>query len=115
MISISVSSSFAHFSRYDVVVMCGGFDAADAQLYVVSAQKQEGQNRLSLEAPAAHRIELIIYIVPKSLPTGRHEPIADHPPFELEVEVKDGTKQIYAAEHDVNAWGGASINLNLEL
>ncbi|MFI3323773.1 MAG: hypothetical protein SNI45_03585 [Rikenellaceae bacterium] len=115
MISISVSSSFALFSRYDLVAMCGGFDAANSQLYVVSEQKQEGQNRLWLEAPAAHRIELIIYVVPKSLPAGRHEAIVDHPPFEIEIAVLDGTKQIYSAEHDVNAWGGAAINLNLEL
>ncbi len=115
MISIDVSTAYQQFARYELVVMCGGFDASGTQLYVVSAQGTEGESRTSLEAAEAHRIELIIYVVPKSLPAGRHELIADHPPFEIDVRVACGTTEIYAAEHDVNAWGGAAIKLNLEL
>ncbi len=119
MIEISIDSSFEGYSHYNTIVMCGGFNASGEQLYVESARKGEGVGegeqltRLSVED--AHRLEVIIYIIPKSTPAGKNIEITDHPPFEAHITIKQGERLIDDQRREINAWGGAAIKLNFEI
>ncbi|MFI3280751.1 MAG: hypothetical protein R3Y44_02135 [Rikenellaceae bacterium] len=115
MINISVESQYDGYSRFEMIAMCGGFDEGSERVYVVSAQKGDGESFTQLEADAAHHIEVIIYFVPKALPQGKNCAIADHPTFEAEVKISSDTKEIYNAVHQINAWGGAAIKLQLNI
>ncbi len=115
MVEIEVESSYSGYSRYNTIIMCGGFDELSSQLYVVSAQKAEAESGVRVEASAAHHIEVIIYFVPKSTPQGKNEAVVDHPPFEAHISIKSGKRALHNKVHQINAWGGAAIKLNLEL
>ncbi len=115
MIEIRVDSQFEHYCRYDVIVMCGGFNKACEQEYVASTQKTNNKGTTLLEVDDAYSIEVIVYIVPISLPEGKNEQIADHLPFEVTLTITSHNKQIYNTIHKINAWGGSSIKLNIDL
>lgn len=115
MIEISIASEFEHYSCYNVIAMCGGFDASGVQLYVASAQKAEGESVTTLKADSAQSIELIIYVVPEVLPPGKNVRLEPYPPYDLQIIIKDDNAQIYSALHSVNVWGGAAVKLNLNL
>lgn len=115
MVEITVDSSYIGYGRYETIIMCGGFDEDSTQLYVTSAQREESQSTLRLEADAAHHIQVIIYFIPKFTPKGKNEPIVDHKPFEAQIKICSKSKSIYDKPHMINAWGGAAIKLNFEL
>ncbi len=114
MINITVESSFERYSHYDVIVMCGGFNTSAEQLYVVSAQKVEGESVTQLCAEEAPQLEVITYIIPRSLPGTKDSPIVDNPPFEALITISSSHKELHRAVHEVNAWGGAAIRLVIE-
>ncbi len=114
MIKINVASSYKRFSHYNTAIMCGGFDEHDQQQYVVSAQGEK-ESRVTLEAPDAHHIDVILYITPQELPKGKNAEIADFPLFDVEVTIDGDNSQLYNDIHQVNVWGGAVINLNIKL
>ncbi len=116
MIQITIESHFEHYSRFNVIAMCGGFDSENNQLYVTSMQKADGESLSQMQTDAAHHIELILYFIPKALPTGKNIAISDHLPFSAMVKVTSDSskKTIYEREHQINAWGGAAIKLNLD-
>ncbi|MFR9602282.1 MAG: hypothetical protein SNG02_00230 [Rikenellaceae bacterium] len=128
MYTIEVESSFEQMWRYNTIVMCGGYGPAPSseQLYVVSKEDiisdienliecepkgYELPRKVTLEAEAAAAIRVIIYVVPHTLPLGRE--VDNFPPFDLYVRITKKSKSIYAAIHEVNQWGGASIEINL--
>ncbi len=116
MIEIAVSSTYDHYSNYNTIIMCGGF-SEQQQLYVVSAQKGEGEERCTLleVSDRVHHIELLIYFVPKSLPQERNATVGYYLPFDATLIVKNGEKELYNAPHKINIWGGGAITLNIEL
>ncbi|MFI3285072.1 MAG: hypothetical protein R3Y08_00295 [Rikenellaceae bacterium] len=115
MIEIIVESNYIGYSRYDTIVVCGGFDTLATQLYLVAAHRAQGENFVRLEAKAASSIETIIYFIPQITPQGKNEPIVDHPPFEAQITIKNGSKILHNRTHQINSWGGAAIKLNFEL
>ncbi len=115
MIEITVESQFKGYSRFNVMVMCGGFNASGDNLYVTSFQGDGNQSVAHLEAEDADKIELITYIIPKSLPKGKNAIVADTPPFTITICVKDKGGVVHSAEHQINGWVGSVVKLNLEI
>ncbi|MFI3292187.1 MAG: hypothetical protein SNG27_01205 [Rikenellaceae bacterium] len=126
MYLIEVESSFEQLWRYNTIVMCGGYSATSEQLYVVSQEdiispedspiesEPEGYElprRVSLKGDKADNIRAIIYVVPHILPLGRG--VEESPDFDLEIKISKGKKIIYNTTHQVNQWGGASIEIKL--
>ncbi|MFI3278572.1 MAG: hypothetical protein SNH13_01380 [Rikenellaceae bacterium] len=126
MYRIDVDCSFESVWRYNMVLMCGGYDATDEQLYVVSRediiaeQGNEGEEvppavllprRITLDAQDAQRIRVILYIVPHTLP--QQKDISQTPPFELTITVENRGDVVYHRVHHVDQWSGDSIEINL--
>ncbi len=115
MIDITVICDFERYSHFNTIIVCGGFDTADNQLYLASSNKAEGESTTLLSCEDAHRIEVIVYIIPKSLPGGKDEAIENFPPFEARVTIENQTNQIHNKLHSVNGWGGAVVHLKVTL
>ncbi len=130
MYTIDVWSDFEELFRYNILLTCAGFDAADEQLYVVGCERVynetittkivptppppegfETGEVLSLEAGEAERIHIILYVITNTLPARRQ--ISDFPPFDIQVRVTKEGGVIYDTTHKVNQWGGESINIKL--
>ncbi len=122
--SVALNSSFAELWRYNIAVVVAGFDADGEQLEVKSAQSHiadvganlkvapEGYNRhrsLSVVSVPCESVEVLIYIIPHTLPSAKD--IADAKPFNIHVTVSRGELSIHDAQHSVNQWSGDSITL----
>ncbi|MFR9523664.1 MAG: hypothetical protein SNH94_03735 [Rikenellaceae bacterium] len=117
MIQIKIASSAQHYTDCETIAMCGGYSPTSELIYVASARSgEQGQGEaITLQAQDAHHIEVVVYFVPKALPKGKNIPIKSREPFEANITISQGTRELYYAEHDINAWGGAAIKLNFEL
>ncbi len=126
MYTIEVECSYEQLWRYNTIIMCGGFSTKDEQLYVESTKDIisdventiecapadfELPRKVTLRVDKADHIRAIIYVIPHILPLGRD--VDENPPFDIEVTITKGTKKIYATPHQVNQWGGASIEIKL--
>ncbi|MFI3302075.1 MAG: hypothetical protein SNH35_04460 [Rikenellaceae bacterium] len=126
MYTIEVKSSFEQLWRYNTIIMCGGFSPDDELLYVVSTKDiiSDMENPIEsapadftlprsvmLNADDAEHIRTIIYITPHTLPLGRE--VKENPPFDVDVTITKDLKNIYSSKHQVNQWGGASIEIKL--
>ncbi len=128
MYKIDVESDFEQLWRYNTIVMCGGYDSppSSQQLYVVSSKDiiSDIENpiecepvgytlprRVTLEAEAADHIRVIVYVIPHTLPLGRE--VEHYPSFDVDVKISRMGESIYHATHNVNQWGGASIEIKL--
>ncbi len=124
--TIRLRSSFAELWRYNVVVECGGFDAAGARICFASAQSVIAPVGSALtQAPAEPRhpreltvgtepcdsIAAYIYVIPNTLPISRE--VQECRAFDLKVRVAADGDTVYDAVHKVNQWGGASIEIKL--
>lgn len=122
--SVALNSSFAELWRYNIAVVVAGFDADGEQLEVKSAQSHiadvganlkvapEGYNRhrsLSVVSVPCESVEVLIYIIPHTLPSAKD--IADAKPFNIHVTVSRSERSIHDAQHSVNQWSGDSITL----
>ncbi len=105
MYKIELNSDFVELSRYKFVVTCAGYDAEGAELYV------DGNVGMSLECGDASSLQVIVYAVTESLPEDRL--IVNSPPFALNVTITRLGEVIYDKMHEVNQWGGASINITI--
>ncbi len=126
MYLIEVESGYEQLWRYNTIIMCGGYSATSEQLYVSSQEDiispldnpidcmPEGYklpHKVSLKTSKADNIRAIIYVVPHILPLGKD--VDAFPDFDLDVKITKGKKIIYSTTHQVNQWGGASIEIKL--
>ncbi|MFI3259102.1 MAG: hypothetical protein R3Y16_03300 [Rikenellaceae bacterium] len=130
MYKIGVKSDYEELYRYNLVITCAGYDAQGEQLYVTGVEKIYSEEfnetfgvlppipldfivgeSLTLECETAEKIHVIVYVVTTSLPKSRL--VDDSPPFDLEIRVERDSETIYELTHQVNQWGGASINIKL--
>ncbi len=122
--SVELNSSFAELWRYNIAIVVAGFDADGEQLEVKSKQSHiadvganlksapEGYSRrrsLSVETSPCESVEVLIYIIPHTLPSAKD--IADAKPFNIHVTVSRGERSIHDAQHSVNQWSGDSVTL----
>ena len=122
---ISVRSNFAELWRYNIVVMCGTFDAAGEQIEVTTKESSvasivEGggvadvadvSRDVKLTTGPCESIKAYVYLMPHKLPSAKSPD--DTPAFGVRVKVKADDEQIYNVVHSVNQWSGATIELKL--
>ncbi len=128
MYTIEVKSSFEQVWRYNTMIMCGGYSALpeEKELYVVSERDivSEIENRIECEpsgfelphrliltAEEADHIRVIIYYVPHTLPLGKE--VENRTPFDVDVKISREGEVIYKKVHQINQWGGASIEIKI--
>ena len=122
--SVELNSSFAELWRYNIAIVVAGFDADGEQLEVKSKQSHiadvganlkgapEGYSRrrsLSVETSPCESVEVLIYIIPHTLPSVKD--IADAEQFNIHIKVSKGGQTLHDAKHLVNQWAGDSVTL----
>lgn len=123
---ILVRSNFAELWRYNIVVMCGAYNADGEQLSVTTKEstlaavgdditaasaEDAASRKVTLTTEPCDNIKAYIYLMPHKLPALR-EP-EDAPPFGLRIKVKADDEVIYNVVHQVNQWSGATVELRL--
>lgn len=122
--SIKLNSSFVELWRYNIAIVAACFDANKEQLEVKSARSHiadvganlkaapEGYNRhreLSLVTNECETVEILIYLIPHTLPAAKD--IVDAEPFNVHITVMRGEATLHDEKHAVNQWAGDSISL----
>ena len=125
--TIEIASRFEGWWRYNAVLMCGCFDAADARTGFVSAEshvadvgsgpaeRPEGvapDRRLTLETPPCDHSVLYLYVIPHTLP--RTNDIEATKPFLLELQITYGGKPVCSEQLSINQWSGTSLELRID-
>ena len=123
---ISVRSNFAELWRYNIVVMCGAYNAAGEQLAVTTSEStvatvgeeltaatipDAAARVVKLQPAPCDNIKTYIYLMPHKLPTAGSPD--DTPTFGIRVKVKADGEELYNVIHQVNQWSGATIELRL--
>lgn len=127
MYNIELVSRSEDFWRYNLIVMCAGYNPAGEQLFVVSNEDTVAEvgadlgsapsgyklpRVMNLEVPAADNLRMLIYVIPHVLPPSRV--IADYPPFDLEVVTTKHGEVVHSSVEQINQWGGASIQIDIQ-
>lgn len=135
MYTIDLQSDYAELYRYNLFIACVGYDAEGEQTYVEGVEKIHREEispgleelpipegfvvgeRFSLSVQQAEALQLVIDVVPNTLPAD--DMIENTPPFEMNVRVSVSanvgastnpkSKQIHSSTHSINQWGGANI------
>ena len=123
---ISVRSNFAELWRYNIVVMCGAYNAAGEQLAVTTSEStvatvgeeltaatipDTAARVVKLQTAPCDNIKTYIYLMPHKLPSAGSPD--DTPTFGIRVKVKADGEELYNVIHQVNQWSGATIELRL--
>lgn len=124
--TVHVKSSYEELWRYNLSLMCGGFNSKAERIDFVKAESfvaEVGANlrsapegysskrELKLQTQPCESIVAYVYVIPNTLPRDRD--VADCKPFEVSVKVQMGSETIYNIKHKINQWSGASIELKL--
>ncbi len=131
MASIVVESLYSDSWMFNIIVTCAGLSTAGSTLFTLAKEDIVGEIgevkvRPHLDSTALRRVELqieqpadalrvIIYAIACEFPQGKMISVGDNPPFDMQVQINGDKGVIYSENHSVNRWGGASIELNLEL
>ncbi len=124
---IDIHCGFAELWRYNIFVICGGFDSSGERCDFVSAGSEVAPAGANLEEPPAEAakprdlrivtaecdsVTAYVYVIPHTLPTSRD--VDSCRPFTLDVKVtaSDGAT-LYEVKHGINQWSGASIEIKL--
>lgn len=125
--TITVTSRYEGWWRYNAALMCGCFDAAGERTDFVSAESHvadAGANlatcpaevapgrKATLETPPCDHLLLYVYIVPHTLPAGND--IDDTQPFDLDIAIAFGGREIKKLRRKINQWSGASIEMRVD-
>ena len=126
LLTITIDTNFDEFWRYNLVVMAS-IKRGDEQIELlkhmdevapvgaeptVQPSNYSKDRRVVLKCEAADSLTLYIYIVPHTLPYDKYVRFA--PPFELDVKVKHGTRNIYTHHHMINQWSGENLMISME-
>lgn len=125
--SITISSRFEGWWRYNAALMCGCFDTADARTGFVSAESHVADvgagltarpseiapdRRLTLETPPCDHAILYIYVIPHALPESND--IDATKPFDLDLQIACDGAPLRSERLPINQWSGISLELRLE-
>ncbi len=126
MYSIEIKSDFQEFWRYNLMVMCAGYNHSGDKLFTVSGQDIVAQigdelqtkpdsypaNRvLNLETPPSTTLKLLIYVIPHTLPVSSD--VDGSRPFTLQIEVVSRGESLYRSMESINQWSGASLQIDI--
>ena len=124
---IEIASRFEGWWRYNAVLMCGCFDAADVRTGFVSAESHVADvgsgpaerpknvapdRRLTLDTPPCDHLVLYLYIIPHTLPQSND--IEATKPFTLELQIAYDGKPVRSERLPINQWSGTSLELRID-
>lgn len=125
--TIEITSRFDGWWRYNAVLMCGCFDAADTRIDFASAESHVADvgtdlaecpadvapdRRLTLETPACDHLLLYVYVIPHTLPSSND--IETTKPFDLDLKITCEGKKIRHERLSINQWSGISLELRID-
>lgn len=125
--TITLTSRFDGWWRYNAELMCGAFDAADVRTGFFTASSHVAEVGSELPEPPAgtdlhrslqlttdpcHHIVLYVYLIPHTLPAARDIDAAR--PFEIDLEIAYGGRKLRSERRSINQWSGASIELRVD-
>ncbi len=130
MYTIEIKSDYEELYRYNIIVTCAGYGSDGDERYVVGRELIYSEEirslaepkplppagfkvgePLTLECDDAVSIHAIVYVITNSLPKDRA--VTASPPFPLVVVIRRGDEVIYDTSHEVNQWGGATIDIKI--
>ena len=122
---VSVSSSFEELWRYNLVLVCEVCNANDERVEYLSEESfiapvgtnltappsdYEVNRKLSLSTKEGDHLNVLIYVVPHTLPTTND--VTKTKPFPLIVKIVDDKKEVLVNQvFKVNQWSGDNIAL----
>ena len=121
---IVISSKFKELWRYNIVAVCELCDANGERLeykaeesFVASVGSNldaapaelQSSRTISLESGEGDHINLLVYIVPHTLP--KTNDVYQTKPFTLTIKVERGGEPILSRAFEINQWSGDNISL----
>lgn len=126
LLTITIDTNFDEFWRYNLVVMAS-IKRDDEQVellkhmdeiapigaeLVTPPSNYPADRRVILKGEAADSLTLYIYVIPHTLPPDKYVRFA--PPFELNVKVKHGIRNVYTHRHMINQWSGENLTIDIK-
>ncbi len=131
MYKVEIKSYFEELYRYNIMALLAGFNEQGEQSYTVGNEliyseeinfdfdavvdPPEGftlGEPLMLQGESAASIQLLVYVITTTLPEDRSS-VSDARPFDLMVTIERDDEVVYEESHEVNQWGGVTINIKL--
>ncbi len=134
MYKIEVKSGSDQLWRFNVVATCAGIDSNAEQIAFSGAKKitsetfqsqivahdtlekytekidaSESILEVELTDEKIEKVHVIVYFITHTLPENRS--VEEQPPFAANVTITRNNEVIYDDTHDVNQWGGATIDV----
>lgn len=122
---VSISSNFEELWRYNIVLVCEVCSAQDERIEYLSQESHiapvganltappidyDTNRTLSLSTKEGNYLNILVYVVPHTLPTTND--IIKTKPFPLIVKVVDEKKEVLVNQvFKVNQWAGDNISL----
>ena len=121
---VTIDCSFKEWWRYNIIAICEAcradgerVDFASQESFIadIGAELSEKPDiypksrALHFTTKSADYINLLIYVIPHSLPHAAHPETVQ--PFPVSVKVKADGKSIFKKECEVNQWAGENITL----
>lgn len=122
---VTVSSRFEQLWRYNIVLVCELCDADGERIDYLSQESTvapvgsnltappagySAERTLRLESDEGDYINILVYVVPNTLPAT--DDIYVTKPFPLIIKVERGDEVIVSCAYDINQWSGDNIALD---
>ncbi|MFI3327798.1 MAG: hypothetical protein SNH79_00310 [Rikenellaceae bacterium] len=132
MYKIEVKSSSDQLWRYNIAATCAGINSAGEQVAFAGKERTTSDQfqseivahdaleksempelilEVELEEKSIEKVHAIIYFITHTLPENRI--VEEQAPFAATVTIVRDKEVIYSQEHDVNQWGGATIDITI--
>ena len=125
LLTITIDTNFDEFWRYNLVVMAS--IKRDGEQVELLKERSEiapvgaeltsppanypTDRKVVLKGEIADSLTLYIYVIPHTLPSDKYVRFAQ--PFELDVRVKHGNRNIYTHRHMINQWSGENLIVDI--
>ncbi len=128
MVHIALYTLFPEYWRYNTVIMCGGYDESDKELFVATTDDtiaEVGDNlhcapegfdipyKVELSVEECPNLYIAVYVIPHSIDESKNVKISDHPPFEATIKITRAEETLYCKSHLINYWSGISFETKL--
>lgn len=108
--TIDIKSDFHEWNRYDIYLIVSARDENNNTLFYTNTNYSPSKgSQFSFECQTEEmNPKLFIYIMANEFPNSAI--INDSPPFKASIEIRLNDKIAEVLQHDVNQWGGTTIN-----
>ncbi len=132
MLRVRAKSRYDELWRYNLIMSCAGIDTQAQTLYVEGAKRIVSEEffpakdvmllvpadfvvgePLDIECGEAANLRILLYVIPYIFPDETR--IDARKPFELSVEIFEGTELLCERLFDVNCWSGTSLDFTINI